>query len=257
MKVFIIEDEKIAQSVLIRALERIAEDITVMGTAESVTAACDWLQDTENKPDIIFMDVELQDGSCFEIFRRVDISAKVIMTTAYDKYAVKAFETGSVDYLLKPYDDESLIRALGRCRERDRKDAYDVDTLVATLHKIMEKKSEGGSYYKRRIIVKIGSKIIPVDVNDISYFYVEGKSRFVVTKEGARYIIDQQIDDLMEELDPDIFFRISRSYVISSGAIRSIDRLMGGRLRVVVDSKNDENMIVSRSRVADFLAWLA
>lgn len=254
MKAFIVEDEKIAQTLLARALQRVSDDVTVVGVAESVASAVEWLNNPANSADVVFMDVELRDGSCFEIFRQTKLRTNVVMTTAYDKYAVKAFEAGSIDYLLKPIDDDALRRALNRCKSID---VYDFNTLLSALRKLTEKKTGDAAMYKRRIVVRVGQKIIPVDVNDISHFYVEGKSRYVVTKAGVRYIIDEQIEELMDELDPDIFFRISRNYVISSGAIKSIDRIMGGRLKIIVDAKLDEDMIVSRSRVGDFLAWLA
>ena len=247
MNALIIEDERMAQARLAKILNINFPDISVVGTADSVASAVAWLS-SNPAPDIIFMDVELLDGDCFEIFRQVEIRSNVIMTTAYDSYAIKAFEAGSVDYLLKPITLEDLKRAVGRCRERIA--APDIDALLKALGKAPGKK------YKERSVVRSGDKIIPVGVEDIAYFFSEDKANYLMTHGGTRYIIESTMDTLEAELDPAMFFRISRGCIISLTAIVNVTRLISGKLLVKATPAAPMELSVARPRVDDFLSWL-
>ena len=249
MKVLIVEDEIMAQRSLMRLLAQHYPDMDVVGTAASVNAAVAWLKDPANSVDVIFMDVELADGICFEIFRQVDVKAKVIMTTAYDSYALKAFEAGSVDYLLKPVDADALQRAVARVRKSE----SNID--VAALMKLMEQKSAPKKEYKERYIIRINDRIVPLNTSEIAYVYSEEKNNYLVTFDEQRYIIDSSLDVINEDLNPDNFFRISRSCIVSMKAIRSIIK-QTGRLRLIASPDSSFEMTVSRSRVDDFLEWL-
>ena len=252
MKALIIEDEAPARQVLVRSLKKTCPDGEVVAVTESVQDSVAWLQDPANKADIIFMDVELQDGSAFEIFRQVPVKTKVIMTTAFDRYAVKAFETGSVDYLLKPFDDQSLYKAVSRCRTA----TGDSDNS-AILSAMKTLSREGSQSFRRRLVVRVGRQIIPVPISEIAYFHMEGKNRYIVMDGGRRYFFDQKIDDLLQELDPRLFFRISRSYVLSFHSIREIESVGGGKLRVHLTPDPGEEVLVSRLRAREFLDWLS
>jgi len=247
MKVFIIEDEPIARDNLVRLLAKNFDDLEVIGTAGSIKESVDWLNTQGNHPDIIFMDVELSDGNCFEIFRQTAVDSGVIMTTAYDSYAVKAFEVNSVDYLLKPIEPEALKRAVGRCRSISRK--LDLDSLVSAFR---PSAPDG----RKRFIVRFNDSIIPVASTDIAYFYSEDKSTWLVTKEDSRYTMDQSLDIIYEELDHKRFFRISRNCIVAMDAIDSITKQFGGRLLISGTPRPTFEMTVSRSRVEDFLNWL-
>jgi DNA-binding LytR/AlgR family response regulator len=249
MKVLIIEDEIMAQRSLTRLLAQYHPDMDVVGTASSVSGAVAWLKDPANSVDVIFMDVELADGICFEIFRQVDIKAKVIMTTAYDSYALKAFEAGSIDYLLKPVDADALQRAVARVRQS--RSNIDVDALMKLIDNTAAPKKE----YKERYIIRINDRIVPLNISDIAYVYSEEKNNYLVTFDEQRYIIDSSLDVINEDLNPDNFFRISRSCIISMKAIRSIIK-QTGRLRITASPESPFEMTVSRSRVDDFLEWL-
>ena len=249
MKVLIVEDEIMAQRSLIRLLAQNFPDMDIVGTASSVKGAVAWLKDPANSADVIFMDVELSDGICFEIFRQMDVKAKVIMTTAYDSYALKAFEAGSVDYLLKPVDSTALKRAVARGRMSGGN--VDIDALM----KIMEKAKAPQKEYKERYIVKFNDRIVPLNTSEIAYVYSEEKNNYLVTFDEQRYIIDSSLDVISDELNPEKFFRVSRSCIISSKAIRSIIK-QTGRLRIIADPDPSFEITVSRSRVDDFLTWL-
>lgn len=249
MNVLIIEDEIMAQKSLTRALSQNFTDLEVVGTATSVKDAVAWLKNPANYADIIFMDVELSDGVCFEIFKQVDVRSKVIMTTAYDSYALKAFEVGGVDYLLKPIDPEHLKRAVARCRMSGGK--VDVEALARALEGANTKKD-----YKERYIVRFNDRIVPLLTSNIAYIYSEDKNNYLVTFDDQKYIIDSSLDVVNDELDPEYFFRISRGCIVSMKAIDTIIKQTGGRLRIVAHPNPSFEMTVSRSRVDDFLNWL-
>ena len=249
MKVLIVEDEIMAQRSLIRLLAQHYPDMDVVGTASSVKEAVAWLKEPSNRPDVIFMDVELSDGICFEIFRQVEIKAKVIMTTAYDSYALKAFEAGSIDYLLKPVDLADLQRAVDRVRASSGN--IDIDALM----KLMSGQQIPKKEYKERYIVRFNDRIIPLKTSEIAYVYSEEKNNYLVTFDEQHYIIDSSLDVISDDLNPEQFFRVSRSCIISSKAIKSIIK-QTGRLRIIADPDPSFEITVSRSRVDDFLNWL-
>ena len=252
MNVLIIEDEIMAQKSLTRVLTQNFPDMNIVAYLDSVKGAVDWLSKKGDTIDIVFMDVELSDGVCFEIFKQVEVKANIIMTTAYDSYALKAFEAGSLDYLLKPIEAETLKRAVSRCT----KDRSGVN--VEALMKMIEGNRIGTSAkeYKERYIVKFNDRIIPLNVADIAYVYSEEKNNYLVTFDGQKYIIDSSLDVMNEELNPNVFFKISRSCIVAMNSIKSITKQPGGRLRIDTKPAPPYEMTVSRSRVDDFLNWL-
>lgn len=249
MNVLIVEDEIMAQKSLTRVLTLNFSDMTIVGCTTSVKSTVSWLKTPGNHADIIFMDVELADGVCFEIFRQVEVKAKVIMTTAYDSYALKAFEAGSVDYLLKPIDTSSLKRAVARCRMSGGQ--VDAEALLKAIGGGAPKKE-----YKERYIVRFNDRIVPLLTSNIAYVYSEDKNNYLVTFDDQHYVIDSSLDVISEELNPEQFFRISRSCIVQMKAITSIIKQAGGRLRIVPEPESSFEMTVSRSRVDDFLTWL-
>ena len=249
MRVLIVEDEIMAQNSLIRVLSQNFPDLDVVGTTTSVKGAVSWLRDPENSADIIFMDVELSDGVCFEIFRQVEVKSKVIMTTAYDSYALKAFEAGSIDYLLKPIEITDLKRAVARCRMSGGN--FDYEALAKALGMGQEKKD-----YKEKYIVRFNDRIVPLQTSNIAFVYSEEKNNYLTTFDGERYIIDSSLDVISDELNPSLFFRISRGCIVNTKAIQSIIKQAGGRLLIKSNPPASFEMTVSRSRVDDFLGWL-
>lgn len=247
MKALIIEDEKMAQANLARLLKNSFPEMEIVAMIDSVRGAVEFLS-ARPKLDVIFMDVELSDGICFEIFRSVQISAPVIMTTAYDSYAVKAFEAGSIDYLLKPVDSDELLRAVGRARERLNASAS-IDKLLSVLGQDSKK-------YKEKSVVRCGDRIIPIQSSDIALFFSEDKANYLLTKNGERYLIESTIDSLESELDPSKFYRISRGCIVAFSAIKSVSRTSSGRLVVISQPASPVELTVSRGRVEGFIAWL-
>lgn len=250
MNVLIVEDEIMAQKSLTRVLTQNFPDMNIVGTTTSVKGTVAWLNTPGNSADIIFMDVELSDGVCFEIFRQTEVRSKVIMTTAYDSYALKAFEAGSIDYLLKPVEASALKRAVARCRMSG--GGVDVEALLKAIGNTGIQQKE----YKERYIVRFNDRIVPLEIKNIAYIYSEEKNNYLMTFDGHQYVLDSSLDLVMDELNPEMFFRISRSCIIAMTAITSIIKQAGGRLRIVSTPESDMEMTVSRSRVDDFLKWI-
>ena len=260
MRALIIEDEAIAAKSLIKTLEENFEDISVVGLTTSIAESVAWLNNSANAADIIFMDVELSDGKCFEIFKRAKINAHVIMTTAYDQYAIKAFEVNSIDYLLKPVVLPALTRAVERCRHSSGN--VDISRIIGTLAEQQPEK-----VYKERHLVYLNDRIVPIKASDVLYFFSESKNNHVVTKDGTIYIVDKSLDSIMDEVDPKAFFKISRGCIVAKETVESVTKIFGGRLAIVLNGKDAAmtkrisstypiDLTVSRARVEDFLRWL-
>jgi DNA-binding LytR/AlgR family response regulator len=254
IKVLIVEVEIPAQINLKKLIERCCPDSQIVMTLTSVAATTRWLEENPEGADVIFMDVELSDGICFEIFKRVAINAHVIITTAYDNYAIEAFRAKSVDYLLKPIIEEELKRAWERCRElMEAKSSSKLETLLDMISKAGRAQDKE---YKKRFIVKAGEKIVITPVDDIAYCYSEDKSTYAVSRNGSCRLLDYSLDTVQEMLDPRLFYRISRSYIVSINSIENISKHLSTRLRLQLIPHTDAEVVVSRSRTADFLEWL-
>lgn len=253
IKVLIVEDEIPAQLTLRRLIERCCPESEIVEMLTSVKSTIKWLEENPEGADIIFMDVELSDGVCFDIFDKIDITANVIITTAYDNYAINAFKRDTRDYLLKPIDEKELSRAWERCRERiEAKNAHNIEALLD----MVRQKSASDKCFKKRFIVKAGDKIVIIPVEEIAYCYSEDKSTYAVNRNGTHRLLDYSLDTVQELLDPTLFFRISRSCIVSISSIDSISKHLGTRLKLQLNPRSEEDVIVSRSRTSDFLEWL-
>ena len=246
MKALIIEDEPRARAHMIALLAEHFPEVEVVGAIGSVKDSIQWL--TANPaPDVIFTDVELSDGNSFDIFTQVPVTAPVIMTTAYDQYAIKAFKVNAIDYLLKPIEVEDLRRAISRVAAGEATPADNLRPLAEQVHRSKEK-----------FLIRLNDRIVPIRVGDIAYVYSEAKNSYIVTSAGSSYVLDDSLDAIADRLDPAAFFRISRSCIVSEGIIDSVSRLMGGRLRITLRPGYPTltDFTVSRARVDAFLDWL-
>lgn len=253
LKVLIVEDELPSRENLAKALGRLFDDMEIVGAEDSVAGTVDFLKNPDNAVDIIFMDVELSDGMCFDIFERTEVRAAVVITTAYDSYAIRAFRIDSVDYILKPLDENELRRAVERCRRSIAADRARQPIDISALRAALAGREPA---YKRRFVIRIGDRIAVVNSADIAYFYSEDKSTMLMTSDGRRYIVDQSLDAVSESVDPDNFFRISRSCIVSIGSIVSITKHLNNRLKVALRPQPDFDAFVSRFRIGDFMDWL-
>lgn len=250
MKVLIIEDEKPAARRLSRMLAEL--DVAVSQMLHSVEESLEWFQQNEH-PDLIFLDIQLSDGLSFEIFEAIDIKSAVIFTTAYDEYALQAFKLNSIDYLLKPIDDEELEAAVKKYKERipkKEKLSVDFDEIKKLLVNPIERT------YKKRFTVKIGQHLKMIPVEEIECFYSENKGTYAATIDGRSYLLETTLEDLQNELQPEVFFRVSRKFFININAIKDIVSYTNSRLQLKLHQFNDFEIIVSRERVKEFKDWL-
>lgn len=254
IKVLIVEDEIPAQINLKKLIDKCCDQSRIVMTLSSVRSTIKWLEENPEGADVIFLDVELSDGICFDIFDKVDINAQVIITTAYDNYAINAFRINSVDYLLKPIVESDLSRAWERCKER--MEQRTTPNLEALLDIVSKAGASRDKEYKKRFIVKMGEKIIIIPVEDIAYCYSEDKSTYAVNRNGTRRLLDYSLDTVQEMLDPKLFFRVSRSCIVSINSIENISKHLGTRLRLQLTPPSEDEVVVSRSRTSDFLEWL-
>lgn len=252
MDVLIIEDERPAAARLEKLLKIHNDQINILNKIDSVKKAVQWLQIADNRPDLIFMDIQLADGLSFEIFEHVDITVPVIFTTAFDEYALRAFKVNSIDYLLKPIDEEGLE---GAFKKLDRL-AANHQPQSNTLEQITQAMAMLTNKYKSRFVIKVGEHIKSVAVDDILYFFSRDKASFCCIKDNKNYILDYSLEQIEAMVDPEIYFRINRKYLISLGAITDIISYSNSRLKIVLKNCPDDDVIVSRDRVNDFKSWL-
>lgn len=253
IKILVVEDEIPAQINLKKLIDKHCTNSVVVSTLSSVRSTIKWLEDNPDGVDVIFMDVELSDGVCFDIFEKVSVNTQVVITTAYDNYAVKAFRTNCTDYLLKPIVDSDFVAAWERCMERIEQSATpNMEALMDAISKVGGRDKE----YKKRFIVKAGEKIIIIPVEDIAYCYSEEKSTYAVNFAGTRRLLDYSLDMVQDMLDPKRFFRVSRSCIVSINAIENISKHLGTRLKLQLNPRTEDDVVVSRSRTSDFLLWL-
>jgi DNA-binding LytR/AlgR family response regulator len=253
MNVIIIEDEKLAAEYLRGMIHRYDPSISVVFGADSVKKAVRWFEEG-GTADLGFFDIQLADGLSFEIFDKTFVPFPVIFTTAYNEYALRAFKVNSIDYLLKPVDLPDLKKAIDKFkatwhRETGETAAGRLDAIDRILHHFVKT-------YKSRFVVKVGDHIRPVAVEEILYFYSMDKSTFFATADNRHYPVDYSLDYLEEILDPGRFFRINRKYTLSLPAILDIVSYSNSRLKIRLKHSTDDDVIVSREKVADFKDWL-
>ena len=252
MKILIVEDEELAVKKLQKTLAAIDSDSTVVGITDSIKSSVEWLKQNP-APDLILMDIELADGQSFAIFNLTEVKSPVIFTTSYDEYALKAFKVNSIDYLLKPVQKEDLEDALKKFHalKSQHTMGFNMDSLVKELQQKLQPRE-----YRKRFLVKNGQKLLSVEIKDIAYFYSDGRLNFFKTNDSKKFIIDYTMDDLEELLDPEQYFRISRSFFVSIASIDKIDDYFGNRLILNLKPAVDKEALVSREKVADFKKWM-
>lgn len=254
MKVLIIEDEKLAADRLALLINQYDASTEVLGKVGSVRKAVETIN-TVYQPDLIFMDIQLGDGLSFEIFEKAQIKCPVIFTTAYDEYAVRAFKVNSIDYLLKPIDAEELATAIDKFKNLQKASDKPVAPNLAILEQAMQLLGQQ-QQYKNRFVIKIGEHIKYVPIENIDFFFSMEKATFLQTKENKRYVIDYPLDQLEKLVDPKLFFRINRAYLIGLTAIQDIITYSSSRLKTVLRNSPEPDIVVSRDKVQPFKDWL-
>ena len=250
MNVIIIEDEKPAARRLARMLKELEIEAKTM--LHSVEESLNWFQNNEH-PDLIFLDIQLSDGLSFEIFEEIPVKSAIIFTTAYDEYALKAFKLNSIDYLLKPIDEDELAVAVEKYKSQQPKASnlqVNIDDIRRLLINPIDRK------YKKRFTIKIGQHIKIIHVDEIECFYSENKATYIHTKGNRNYLLDHSLEHWQDQLDPEDFFRVNRTFMVHINAIKDIISYTNSRLQLVMHTFNDLEIIVSRERVKDFKNWI-
>jgi len=250
MNVLIIEDEKPAARRLNRMLATLGLEVQQM--LHSVEESLNWLQNNEH-PDLIFLDIQLSDGLSFEIFEEIEVKSAIIFTTAYDEYALKAFKLNSIDYLLKPLDEDELIVAVDKFKTYQPKHS-DVQVNIDDIRKLLINPLD--RKFKKRFTIKIGQHLKIIHVDEIECFYSENKATYIHTKENRNHLLDHSLEHWQEQLDPEHFFRVNRTFIIHINAIKDIITYSNSRLKLVLHSYDETEIIVSRERVKEFKNWI-
>ncbi|MCL6265511.1 LytR/AlgR family response regulator transcription factor [Flagellimonas myxillae] len=250
MNVIIIEDEKPAARRLSRLLSNLNVSVSTM--LHSVEESIEWFRNNPH-PDLIFLDIQLSDGLSFEIFDDIEVKSAIIFTTAYDEYVLQAFKLNSIDYLLKPIDEEELESAVKKYRNfmpSEQKISMDFDDIKKLLGNPLERE------YKKRFTVKVGQHLKIINADEVECFYSENKGTYAATTEGRNYLLDTTLEHLEDELSPKLFFRVSRKFYVNVNHIKDIISYTNSRLQIKLNRYNEQEIIVSRERVKDFKLWL-
>ena len=250
MKALIIEDEVMAAQALQKLLGEVSPETEVISVFESIEDTVEWLRENP-MPDLMFMDIHLADGASFAIFEQVDVTCPVIFTTAYDEYALKAFEVNSIDYLLKPIDKEALKRAMHKFYNLQGK-LPNLANFDALIEQLTNKKK-----YRSCFLLPERDKLVPLPVSNIAYVYIDAKTIKMISLDHKTYYLTHTLDDLMDQLDPHDFFRANRQFIIARGVIKDVSIWFGNKLSINLTVDIPEKIIVSKARVAEFKRWFS
>ena len=226
-------------------------DAVILDKIDSVKKSIQWFK-TNATPDLALMDIQLADGTSFQIFEQCEVKCPVVFTTAYDEYALKAFKVNSIDYILKPVDKNDLQAALKKLELLSR-NSDDTRKLLASIGEVVQKLSKK---YKERFVIKVGEHLRTIEVKDILYFYSQDKATFCHTAENRNHILDFTLEQLEDMIDPLVYFRVNRKYFVRAEAIQDIISYSNSRLRLALKNSQDNDVIVARERVQEFKQWL-
>jgi two-component system, LytTR family, response regulator LytT len=256
MKVLIIEDEPITARELKFVLRKLEKNIEILDTVDSIETALEFLNKTQ--PDLIFSDIHLADGTCFEIYKQIDITCPIVFCTAYDDYAIEAFQTNGVAYILKPFNEESVSAALEKVKKitniagQPTENQFSSKKGLDLLAKLLAQKED----FKSSFLVSKAGKLIPVDISNVAFFYIKNEIVMLHTVKGDVYMTDYTLDKLEEEINPHDFYRANRQFLINKRSVKEVDQYFARKLLVKTHSITPEHIIVSKAKATDFTNWL-
>lgn len=230
-------------------ISQLSSEIEIVDVIDSVEDSVNWLKSMP-KPDLLFMDIQLADGNSFSIFDNIELDVPIIFTTAYDQYAIEAFKVNSIDYILKPIEEEKLKQAWNKYLNLHDRPQLDYSNLLDFL------KSKGEKVFKQRFLIKLGENYTYCSVREAKYFLSEVGHSYMINNEGKRFLIDEKLEVLETQLDPSQFFRINRKYIVHINSISKISSYFNSRLKLTILPESSDDIIVARDRVNDFKAWL-
>jgi len=250
MKVLIVEDEIPAANRLSKLLQQADEEIVITQKADSVESAVQYLQSSPAL-DLIFMDIQLADGLSFDIFEQVQVRTPVVFTTAFDQYTLKAFKVNSIDYLLKPIDEKELEKALNKYYDLHQNNKPDFSDKMMKLMQEMNLVK-----YKERLLIKRGQQLSYLKTEQTAYCFADGKLCYAVDFNGSKYLLENNLGQLEEQLQPSTFYRINRHLLVNIEAVKKVHTWLGGRLKLEIAPATTAETVVSRERVNGFKEWL-
>jgi two-component system response regulator LytT len=255
MKILVVEDEELAAQRMMQLLTEIEPDCSLFGPLDTVSSVVSHLKHTHDY-DLIFLDIQLADGKSFSIFEAIQVTIPVIFTTAYDEYALKAFSINSIDYLLKPVNKEKLQESLGKFKKIKKhfggeNPNIQLNELISKLQATLQ------SPFRDRFLINKGDSMIPVKVGEIACFFAQDKVVLLITNDNKQYIIPQTLDELESKLDPRLFFRVNRQFIVAADAIKKVHNYFNFKLKLEIKPDPGIEIIVSRARTAEFKSWLS
>lgn len=253
LRIVLIEDEAATARNLDYILRSIDPEIQIMQTLQSVASAVEWLNENSNAYDLIFSDIRLTDGLCFEIFKKKNAGKPVIFVTAYNNYAVEAFRNNGIDYILKPFDEEEIRRALIKYRACTPADEIFEQSKIEALLQQLQSNSKT---FKKSFLIHYRGRLIPIETSKINWFYTANEMVCIHTAEGQRYTINTTLEQLEGQLDPELFFRANRQFILNRQAVETVEYFFNGRLVVKVYPVSDVQILVSKARAMSFKKWL-
>lgn len=251
MEILIIEDELKTARALARLITAAEPDSRIVKTIQSVQSAVDFLQETQ--PDLIFMDVQLADGLCFEIFNRIRVNVPVIFCTAFDDYMMEAFKANGVDYVLKPFSAETIAAALSKVRNL-KNFFQQTGNALGNFSQLIEKLQPRS--YKKSFLVINGQKYHTINTDTIAYFFIRNESTKIVTMDGQQYQVPQSLEEVQRQLDGHDFFRLNRQYLIAFRAIKEVEHYFARKLCITLKVATEEKLLVGKDKTTLFLSWL-
>lgn len=251
LKTVIVEDETLAAKKLEILIKKYDSSIEILAKLPSIKEAVKWFNQN-TAPDLIFMDIHLEDGLSFAIFEATSVHVPVIFTTAFDEYTINAFKVNSIDYLLKPINYEDLSRSLDKFHQLKKQFSSTSIDIKNLLDSLVPKESS----YKSRFLINEGNNLLMIDITEVAYFFAEDKFAFLITQKGKQYLIDLTLDKLSQALDPKLFYRVNRQFILSAKSIGSMSKYGTNKLRVNLIPSSNKEVFVSMDKYTDFKAWL-
>lgn len=248
MRILIIEDERPAAVRLSKLVQVYFPKAELIGPIDTISRSLQWIRQNPS-PDLIFCDIQLADGISFEIFDQVQVVSPVIFTTAFDHYAIRAFQVNAIDYLLKPIDPKELDRAVEKFNARMIQPKLDLQVLKSLIQ-------PQSKVYKSRFLVRFGEKIQSVAIEDVALFFSEERVTFLQTHTGKKYVLDSTLEQIESQIDPANYFRLNRKYLSHVDAIEEVFTYSNSRLKVNLKNCPDSEILISREKVSDFKEWL-
>ncbi|MEA5426201.1 LytR/AlgR family response regulator transcription factor [Arcicella lustrica] len=254
LRLVLVEDEVVTARNLEYVLKSLNENISILAILQSVSEAVNWFENNQTSYDLVFMDIRLADGLSFDIFKKVNINRPVIFVTAYNDYAIQAFKNNGIDYILKPFDEQEIEQALAKFENLTKPSEQELDGKK--LAQLLDNVNAGLKSYKKSFLVHYRDKLVPLETAKIAWFYTSNEIVHAHTLDDKQYIMEFTMEQLEQQIDPALFFRANRQFIVNRMAILEIEFYFNGRLSVKVKPEPTEHILISKARVPAFKSWM-